>query len=105
MFNDLSTAIGTPGDIVVSPITEMDAAWLNGDMIWNTPTPQPKGIIAISARRLIDATGVEVARGIAYQGSITQPWLAVKDASLLCQLNERSLAHEFGHVLGNAATA
>ncbi|HXG48039.1 MAG TPA: hypothetical protein VNO52_10480 [Methylomirabilota bacterium] len=50
MFGDLDTTTGLPGDIVVSPITEMDNTWLQCDMAWNTPTPQPKGVIAVSAR-------------------------------------------------------
>jgi hypothetical protein len=95
-FADLDTSIGTPGDIVISPITEMDNTWMMCDTAWQ---PQPKGAIAISAKRLLDNTGAVVARGVAYQGSITRPWLAVADPTVYCQLNERSLAHEAGHVL------
>jgi hypothetical protein len=95
-FADLDTGIGNAGDIVVSPVTEMDDTWEECDQMWSA---QPKGIIAISANQLIDNTGTPVARGIAYVGSITRPWAAVADTDNLCQLNERSLAHEVGHIL------
>jgi hypothetical protein len=101
-FGDLDTSIGIPGDVEVSPLTELVNPWTNADTLW---AAQPKGIIAVSAKRLIDSSGAYVARGIAYQGSITKPYLMVSDLSILNQLDERSLAHEAGHVLSLPHTA
>jgi hypothetical protein len=96
-FGDVNLGTGAPGDVVVdSPFTELLATFEECDMDWAT---QPKGIIAVSVNRLIDGAGNFVARGIAIEGSVTMPWMAVSDQEALSQLNERSLAHEAGHVL------
>ncbi len=96
-FGDLDLGVGAAGDINVVTGTELDDTWEEADLQW---AAQPKGVIAVSCNRLVDGAGTSVARGIAYQGSITRPWLAVADPTVFCQLNERSLTHELGHVLG-----
>ena len=46
---------------------------------------------------ILDGMGNPAARGISYQGSITRPWMAFADPTVLCQLS--SVALEFGHAL------
>lgn len=97
-FPDLDVSVGAPGDLSVEPpFTELVDTWMRCDMEW---AAQPKGVITVNANRLVNAAGMSVARGIALEGSATFPWLAVADLDVFCQLNERSLAHEVGHVLG-----
>ena len=96
-LTDNAPTPGQPGDIVVSPnVTELLQLFSDLDEAWGDHT---KGVLAISANRLINSAGVSVARGIAYRGVITMPYMAVADPANLCQGNERSLAHELGHVL------
>jgi hypothetical protein len=102
VINDLDTSIGLPGDIVVDPPTELNNSFLLADMLYNTPVAQPKGIIAMSARRLINSAGVPIVRGIAVCPPMpgAPRWMAVEDPTINCPLNERTVAHEFGHMLG-----
>lgn len=97
---DADTSVGTAGDIdVVSgtwPTAEWAQAMIDADTAW---AAIPKGIVAISADRLINGAGTSVARGVAIQGSIAFPYLIMADPDNLCQRDERSLAHEVGHVL------
>lgn len=96
-FNDLDTSVGAPGDIVVEPDdAEMYQTWHECDELWGSQT---KGIIAVSVRRLINTSGESVWRAASYVGSFTAPYLAANDPTEECQLNERSLAHEVGHIL------
>jgi len=98
---DLDTTTGMPGDIVFNPPTELCNTFFQADMAYNTPVAQPKGIIAISARRLIDSAGGSI-RGIAVCPPMpgAPRWMAVEDPTINCPLNERTVAHEFGHMLG-----
>lgn len=102
---DADTSIGQPGDVFFGTINmsgsvdlseELDQLWDDCDALW---AAQPKGLVAVSCRELVDENGVSQLRGIAVTGSVTRPYLCSADPTLLCQLNERSLAHEAGHVL------
>ncbi len=98
-FADPDTGEGNPGDVRVDEAyagSERMAIYEQCDMEWSD---QPKGLIAINASRLIDEDGNVDARGIAFTGSITMPFLTIADQENLQQLNERSLAHEAGHIL------
>lgn len=105
MFSDLSGTPGVPGDVdITSPYTELFATWNKCDMEW---AAQPKGAVAVSAHHLVNAAGTQIARGVAIVGSHVRPWLMAADLQNFCQLNERSLAHEAGHLLslGHTGTA
>ena len=119
-LTDPDLTVGAPGDVVVQcsdPFSllcntsgfgfELENIWAQCDAYWNGPltalTSNPKGWIVISANNLIDETGAPVALGVAISGSLTQPYAAVADPTVGCQLNERALAQAFGVVLGMPA--
>jgi len=103
-FADLDTTTFEPGDVnnvdaggMVDLTDEFDQTLDACDDRWSD---QPKGVIAVSVRRMFNG-GNEI-RGLAYPGSITRPFMMVPDtttAQLNCRTNERSVAHEAGHVL------
>jgi hypothetical protein len=92
---DPDTAVGEPGDLVALPPNELMRAWSSADAAWAGAS---RGILALSAHRIVNASGEPIARGAAIRGLFTMPWLAVSDPSRLCQTNSRQLAHEMGHV-------
>lgn len=97
---------GPAGYIESNPVnvedlaTELWAAWEQCDMLWSGQT---KGALVLNAWAITDDVGSWFARGAAVTGSVAFPWMAVADADWLLindgQFNERSLAHEAGHVM------
>ena len=96
---DASTPNGDVRVTTVGGVREIDTVWNECDLQWNTPTPTPKGVLAVSVNRLVDSMGTPVGRGFGIVGSITRPYIAVADVSVGCELNERALAQWFCRVL------
>lgn len=112
-FDDLDISIGQPGDIVADFAgnfdDELHRTWEHCAAAWGA---NPLGVVAVSVRAIIDRDGKNIANGIAYScssdPSMTKPYLAVADPQILVTnvgdirflRNERTLAHELGHVLG-----
>jgi hypothetical protein len=99
IFADPDVSIGVPGDVVISPTTEIDAIWNTCDQMWGGPTPQPKGVMVISAHHLLNRLGAGVGLGFGVVGSVTRPYMVVADPDVGHELNERALAYWVCRVL------
>ena len=94
------------GDLVTdkNPITginELARAWNAAQMQFGPSVK--KGGIALSAGRMHTYGGTQIIGASVCKErtpSQTKPWLAAADPTLGCSLNERSFAHELGHILG-----
>jgi hypothetical protein len=99
---------GMPGDLVAVrapgfPKSELTYAWEAAEAKY-APSTSGKGIIALNFGHLLDLNGHDTGlRGASpLPADPTMPWIAVMDpANLQCERtrNERSVAHEVGHVL------
>jgi hypothetical protein len=111
VFPDPGPLGGLPGYVeydsfnVEDMATELWEAWEQCDMMWSG---QPKGALALHAWAIAEAAGSAPVRGVAVTGSVAFPWMAVSDPvwieALTGQINERSLAHEAGHVMNEGHT-